>query len=55
MTREYHAAYRQRQRDRWLRLGIVSPRNELEAAKAERPAPNLERVGSGPLAIWMAA
>ena len=56
--RAYNAKYRKARREHWLALGIVKPRTPEEfaltqAANAPTEIAPLQRVGSGPLAIWI--
>lgn len=51
-TPEYFRQYRRDKRTRWLRLGLVQPRDAAEA-RLFQPRPVLKREGSGPLAMWI--
>lgn len=53
---DYERAYRLRLREKRLRYGLVKPRNDMERAIASEIAEKpMQKVGDGPLAMWVAA
>ena len=49
----YARAYKRRQRMKWIVLGLVKPRTDIERAVAVQPEPAMQKVGSGPLSMWL--